>query len=82
MPDSFFVVVGVLVCLFVSSFTYSVRTKAKEPKYLKINNAPPTDAIVSNSSLSYQNSTSTGYVLPPPYNSKTYCVIDNRLMES
>jgi hypothetical protein len=84
MPDSFFVVVGVLVCLFVSSFTYSVRTKAREPKYLKMNSTPTADVAFgsSNTSLSYQNSTSTGYVLPPPNNAKTYCVIDNRLMES
>lgn len=86
VPRGLMVVIALLAAGFLFSMVGTIRVKAKEGKYQKLDSSGSEMASTrgpgNDPNASYQNPNVSHYAIPPQQKVNTYCVIDSRLVDN
>ena len=84
VPRGLMVVIALLAAGFLFSMVGTIRVKAKEGKYQKLESSESEMASPPGNrpNASYQNPNVSHYAIPPQQKVNTYCVIDSRLVDN
>lgn len=87
VPPGLMIVIALLAAGFFFSMVGTIRVKAKEGKYQKLEGTGSEMAFSPGGSgngpnASYQNPNVSHYAIPPQQKVNTYCVIDSRLVDN